>query len=252
MPIRPGKGVLYLAMDRPEQIRRALSRNATEADRDALKRLHMWRGPLPADVAAELTQLIGMCQADDADTLVVDSLKDAVPNLAEEAGGATWNRARQYLVAAGVQPIELHHNVKRGPNGGPPRSIADVYGSVWLTAGAGSVLALHGDPGDPVVTLRHLKQPCDELGPWEVEHDHTRGVSAVRHKLDLLALAARPNYSLTAAAAAVALFEVDKPTRPQIARAGRKLDQLVAAGSLITREFPGNGGLQTEYMQVVP
>jgi hypothetical protein len=42
----------------------------------------------------------------------------------------------------------------------------DVYGSTWLTAGTGSVILLHGEPGDPIVSMHHLKKPVAEGGPY--------------------------------------------------------------------------------------
>ncbi len=40
----------------------------------------------------------------------------------------------------------------------PGRRVQD--GSTWLTSGLGSVIVLDGEPGDPTVELRHLKQPA--------------------------------------------------------------------------------------------
>jgi hypothetical protein len=37
----------------------------------------------------------------------------------------------------------------------------------WLTSGAGSVILLNGQPGDPIVSLHHLKQPAAAVGPLQ-------------------------------------------------------------------------------------
>ena len=91
--------------------------------------------------------------------VIVDSLKDAAVRLSEDAVGAQWNRARQHLLAQGCQVLELHHSTKRGPAGAPISGVADIYGSTWLTSGCGSIILLTGEPGDPIVSFRHVKQP---------------------------------------------------------------------------------------------
>jgi hypothetical protein len=85
--------------------------------------------------------------------------------------GAGYNRARQALVADGRQVCDLRHIVKRGPNGQAPSTVADIYGSTWLTSGAGSVV-LTGEPGDPIINFRHVEQPANEVGPWRLPHHH--------------------------------------------------------------------------------
>jgi hypothetical protein len=249
LPVVPGdRRVLYLTMDRPEQIRRALHRLFSDDERDVLAgRLVVWQGPPPEDLAANPGMLAELCRDADADSCIVDSLKDAAVGLSEDAVGAGWNRARQGALASGVQLAELHHNRKRGANDGPPRALADVYGSAWITAGVGSVVALHGEAGDPIVELRHLKQPMDELGPWQVQHDHDAGISSIVDQVDLFALAARPDYPLTATAAAVALYGTDKPTRAQIAKARRQLDRLVKEGVLVRTEGGRGAGHHAVY-----
>ena len=106
---------------------------------------------------------------------MVDSLKDAAVGLTDDETASGYNRARQLAITAGVQVLELHHLVKRGADGKAPTTLADVYGSAWLTAGAGSVLLLTGDAGDPIVRASHLKQPMEPWGPAEMAHDHAEG-----------------------------------------------------------------------------
>lgn len=65
-----------------------------------------------------------------------------------------------------------------------PTKLEDVYGSAWLTAGAGSVVLLIGEAGDPVVEWRHLKQPAEPVGPFDVEHDHHAGTSSIYYGTD--------------------------------------------------------------------
>lgn len=227
--------ILYLAMDRPRQIARALRRTFDPADRPVLEeRLRVWEGPPPADVARNTDILVALAQLADADTLIVDSLKDAAIGLTEDEIAAGYNRARQKALAHGVQVLELHHLVKRGANGSKPNTLADVYGSAWLTAGAGSVLLVWGNAGDLVVDLAHLKQPAAEVGPMKVLHDHTSGSSSIFHATDLLQLAMAAGMGgIKARDAARAMFDKDNPSDPEKEKARRKLKKLATAGHLI-------------------
>ena len=59
-PIKAGsKRALYLAMDRPAQIARALRRHFTQDERQVLdEKLIVWKGPPPADVAKNLEEVL--------------------------------------------------------------------------------------------------------------------------------------------------------------------------------------------------
>lgn len=240
LPVLEGKRVLYLAGDRPQQIARALLR-AFHRDElaDIGDRLVLGWGPPPADVAKRPELLVELCHAAQADTLVVDSLKDAAIKLTDDEVGATYNRARQLAITSGVEVLELHHLVKRNAEGKAPSSLADVYGSAWLTAGAGSVVVLTGDPGDPVVRALHLKQPREPWGPVWITHDHERGRSSVQTRVDLLELLAVTQVQ-TALSAAQRMYETEKPTRANVERARRQLEQLVRRGLATTT--PGRPG----------
>ena len=115
-----------------------------------------------------------------------------------------------------------------------------MYGSTWLTAGAGSVLLVWGQPGDAVVELSHLKQPVDAIGPLTLLHDHERGVTVVQNEVDLLALV-RTSNGLTAQGAARALFKKESPEPNETERARRRLEQLCKKG-VAHREEPRVGG----------
>lgn len=244
LPVMPDtRPILYLAMDRPQQIRRALGRLFTPEDHDVLReRLIVRPGPPPEDLAVNTDLLACLAEDHGAGTVFIDSLKDAALGLSEDGPAAAYNRARQTAIAAGIELLEAHHMVKRGANGGKPKTLADVYGSTWLTAGAGSVIVLNGDPGDPLVELLHLKQPAAEVGPWRVLHDSTTGLSSVFHATDLVSLAAAYG-DISAKDAAKALAETDKPTPNDVEKARRKLTALVRSGHLIvSRE--GNKSLK--------
>lgn len=239
LPVRPTeRRVLYLAMDRPQQIARGLRRAFHETERDTLsEQLRVWEGPPPGDVARHPDVLLSLAQLADADTVVIDSVKDAAVGLTEDEVAAAYNRARQNCLANHVQVLELHHMVKRGAGGNKPTELADVYGSAWLTAGAGSVLLLWGAAGDPIVEMRHLKQPAGEVGPWRLEHDHSNGTTTVFHGADLLTLVGASGRSgVTAQTVAKEMFETEKPSDSERKKAARKLQRLVDQGLLEKEE----------------
>lgn len=236
--------VLYLAMDRPRQIARALARHFTTDERPVLDdKLRVWPGPPPADIAKNPGLIAALAEEADASVVIIDSLKDAALGLSEDEVGAAYNRARQTALAAGVEVLELHHVVKRGPNGAKPTTLADLYGSAWITAGAGSVILLWGAAGDPIVDLTHLKQPAEPVGPLRVIHDHATGTSSVWQSTDPLAMVQLAGTAgVTAQRLACAMFETDKPDRNEIEKARRRLDKLVRDGLAEAVEGPAPGG----------
>lgn len=247
LPITQADKILYLAMDRPAQIRRALGRAFHRSEADVLRtRIEFWEGPPPGDFAKHPEVLATLAQLAGATHVVIDSLKDAAIGLSEDDTGAAYNRARQKALAAGVQVLELHHMVKRGVNGNKPTELADVYGSAWLTAGAGSVVLLWGAAGDPIVELKHLKQPVGEVGPWRLQHDHDTGTTTIFHGTDILAIVAGAGAAgVTAKAIACQMFETEKPTRAEHEKARRRLDKLVNQGHIQSVELdsdPYSGG----------
>lgn len=233
-PIAPGRGrTLYLAMDRPRQISRSLRRMVGEAWREELdERLVVWKGPPPYDIAKHPSILRDMALEAGADTVVIDSLKDAAIGLNDDEVGAGYNRARQSALVAGVELLELHHG-RKATNGTKRDRLAidDVYGSTWLTSGAGSVFILSGHPGDPIVDLHHVKQPMNEVGPFKLLHDHEIGRTSLHNPTDLVALALSVG-RVTAREAAEALFDTEKPTANEKEKARRRLEGLTREGKL--------------------
>lgn len=243
LPVATGGKVLYLAMDRPAQIARAHGRAFTPEDRELLReRLVVHRGPPPYDLAQNTDVLAHMAADAGAHAIVIDSVKDAAIGLAKDEVGAGYNRARQTALASGVQVLELHHTKKVNTDS-PGGDIDAIFGSTWLTSGCGSVILLSGSPGDPIVGMKHVKQPADEIGPYRLSHDHLTGRLDIMHSTDLFALASRSGgQGLTARDAAAALFDVEKPTRNDIEKARRRLNQLENDGHLVARERTTAGG----------
>lgn len=246
LPVHEVTGpILYLAMDRPRQIRRSMLRQFTPAERSKISgRLLIRVGPPIADLATYPGLLAAMAAEVGAEVVYVDSLKDAAIGLSDDKVGAAYNRARQQVLADGRQICELHHNRKAGAgvtsgHGG----VSDVYGSTWLTSGAGSVVMLTGEPGDPIIEFRHVKQPLNEVGPWRLLNDPQAGQMSVDHQVDLLSIAkASRAHGLTAMAAAGALYDKEKPTRAEVEKARYRLERLAKAG-LLVRVDGARGGL---------
>lgn len=230
-PVQPGAGrVLYIAADRPEQTRRSLQRMVSADHRPLLDDLLVvWRGPLPDDLARRPQQLADMARAKDADTVVVDSLKDVAVKLNEDEVGGLINRAFQAVVSSGIELLGLHHQRKEQRGAGKPKALADVYGSTWITGGCGSVLLLWGEPGDAVIDLSHLKQPAGEVGPVQVLHDQHTGVSTVLEQIDIHTLLRTASDGITVLDAATTLHGAGHSQNHR-EKTRRALESLVRSG----------------------
>ncbi|MFZ1175727.1 MAG: AAA family ATPase, partial [Mycobacterium sp.] len=159
--------------------------------------------------------------------------------LSDDVVGAGYNHARQILLSRGVELVELHHTVKRSSG-----TVADVFGSVWLSSGTGSIIMLTGQPGDPIVGFRHVKQPAQEIGPLTLSHDESTGTISILSSTDPVALAKEAgDEGITARALAAVMFDNSKPTKGEIEKARRQLNTLTGEGSL--RCIPGTTGGST-------
>lgn len=255
LPVAESRRILYLALDRPPQIARALARGLSPAVAPKLReRLAVWSGPLPNTLDKEPHLLAELAAAHRADTVVIDSLKDAVSKLTDDEAAIAYNNARQHALREGVQLLELHHQRKataEAPRG--QRPVLDrVYGSTWFTSGAGSVLFLAGEAGDPAVTLHHLKTVTGEIGPLPVIHNHDRGTSYVEQTLDPVTLLRSATDGLTARELATVLTDEAQPARGDVEKARRHLDRLVRSGLATKTEGAAGGaggGHQARYYQ---
>ena len=81
------------------------------------------------------------------------------------------------------------------------------------------------------MSFHHIKQPACEVGPFKIIPDHDTGRSKTWHSVDLALLAKQPG-GLTAVAAAMAIFETDKPTANEKDKARRRLDKVTGHGFL--------------------
>jgi len=234
------KNVLYLAMDRPMQAKSNLARMFGPQDEDALGKLVFHEGPPPEDFAKNTKLLAEMCEAADADICIIDSLKDAAVPLTDDATGAGWNRSRQEALARGIQLLELHHPRKPGGEQSADKipELADLYGSRWIAAGAGSVIILHGRPGDPVIGVHNRKPVMNVVGPWKMEVCED-GTCKLDSPPDLLhEIGMRGTSGITASEAAQFLFGTATPA--DVKRAKRRLEKL-EQGHIFAQTGGGRG-----------
>ncbi|MCA1833223.1 MAG: AAA family ATPase [Actinomycetota bacterium] len=241
-PVAEDSGnILYLAMDRPAQGARSFRRMVSPDDEDVLRsRLIVWKGPLPFSVVHDPQDLKTFVTEQNASTVFIDSLKDLAPGLTQDEIGSAVNTALQYLIAMEIQVVALHHGRKANADNKRPDKLEDVYGSVWLTAGMGSVVLLWGKPGSDVVELTHLKQPAEPVGPLRIVHDRASGRSTVEHEgptLDILLMRAGKS-GLTLGDASHALFR--SSDKPELERTRRLFQALVKEG--VARYVPGKKG----------
>lgn len=250
-PIRPGqRNTLYLASDRPNQIAKAMRRNTKKAEH--LDRLKVIEGPPPFSIINNPSGLLELAHQAEADTIMIDSLKDIAPNLSDEATGQAVNYAFQICVAEGIEVVANHHPRKASTENKKPNKLDDLYGSTWLTAGAGSVLFLYGKAGDDEVELFHLKQPEMKIegpngGGLKLVHDHETGRSTLANRWDLLQyLQDQGQKGATTTQAAKAKTKKQSPTDSENKSVRRALDRLVkndlASKTEGTRGGPGGSG----------
>ncbi|MGZ4515480.1 MAG: hypothetical protein ACXVX5_12410, partial [Mycobacterium sp.] len=96
-------------------------------------------------------------------------------------------------------------------------TVADVFGSVWLSSGTGSIIILTGQPGDPIVGFRHVKQPAQEVGPLTLSHDESSGKISILSVTSPVALAEEAgDEGITAKGVAVVMFETKNPSKAEI------------------------------------
>jgi hypothetical protein len=173
--------------------------------------------------------------------VIIDSLKDIAWPLSSDEVGSAINRALGGLIAAEIEVISVHHNRKASAENKKPNALADVYGSTWITSGSGSVLSLWGEAGDPLVELTHLKQPVEDVGPLDLEHNHDFGTTRLRERADawsVLQDAGTAGISVQDAAAAI----FGKPSRSQVEKTRRKLQRFADRGFAV----PIRGALRTD------
>ena len=178
MPIvRAEKNVLYAAMDRPTQISGAMKRVFWRHGRVLHERgLRILTGPPSRDLGRNPEFLLDVCLEMDAGVVFIDSLKDGVVGLSNEEVAQGWNKAVQLCLREGVDICVLHHPPKRA--GSDPEKVMDnddSYGSVWLSAGMGSVVQLWAKADSSYVEFTQTKFPVGRMAGMLLRRDNSEG-----------------------------------------------------------------------------
>lgn len=248
-PVTECDRVLYLAMDRPAQIRRAMRRLFHTDELDVVnERLVMHPAPLSADLGKRPDLLLSLAEAVGANRIIVDSVKDAVAKVADDESGGNFNRAVQLCNAHGRPVAALHHQ-RKGQGGAKPDKLEDVYGSTWITAGAGSVVLLWGESGSGSAELLHLKTPSTPVGPLTIEIDTFAGTMDVHGRWDPLVWLSRRGDAGAQVADAARAMTNKEPTKASRDKARRRLDALVARG-LATKSGGGDRNDPATYFAI--
>ncbi len=232
LPVNPViRRALYFVADRPAQFRRSLIRMVEPSQSDELSnRLLLSVGPPPFDLVVAPESFRDVARSVEADMVVVDSLKDFVPDVSRDEVGYAINRAAQLMAADSIETLFVHHERKDRRGGGAP-TIADLHGSRWIAAGAGSVIALDGRPGAAAITLRHLKPPKEPVGPIALRHLKLGGQIVVADS-SKRGGSMPPTAPVTAKLYAEQIG-LDPGVRADVERARRTLDQYVSEGLLV-------------------
>jgi hypothetical protein len=157
----------------------------------------------------------------------------------DEERANMYNRARQLCLAHDIEWIELHHNRKANGDGKEPRSIDDIYGNRFITAGAGSALYFHGEPSDPIVKLAQLKAPYGEFFPKDVAIDKVHGTMEFYEATSIASiLTVAGRAGITTLDIAKQVYGVKAPSKADKERVRRKL-QIMADRGAVTRTHGG-------------
>jgi hypothetical protein len=177
LPVREvPEPLVYLALDRADQIRQSLRRMVPpDADRDLASRLQLIDTfPMGVDLRQEAT-FISWLRDKGATCVVIDSAKDLGYDLNDSAEGQAFNFLVQATLRAGIQILITHHSRKTPRGDRKPLTLNDLHGSQWVAAGAGSVLMLDGEAGPSPKRLFHVKPLAVPMAPLQIELDTMTG-----------------------------------------------------------------------------
>jgi replicative DNA helicase len=242
--------VLYIAADRPIQAMRSLRRMVTEQDRDILDQRWRWERHHRIRITPDNPNvLLDAAEAAEAPLLLGDSIKDLVSGVSTDEGGLAYNNAVQACVANGVEVFMLHHTRKAGSDGRSLLKLDDVYGSTWIPAGAGSVIALNGTPRQGIIKLNQLKMPSEQVGPFDIDIDYPTGTLTTIGRRDLVKWI-RHQGSATTIEAARYMTGKDNPTAAEKKSISRKLARLEKDGEIVGTRSGGQMTIWTPQVSI--
>ena len=170
--------VLYIAADRPRQAMRSLRRMVEDDDRQALDAHLRWEAKRQIRITPDHPERLLEAALEagcEGGAVVLDSIKDLIAKISTDEAGGAYNDAVQLCIVNGIQVLSLHHPRKAPADGRSSLALDDVYGSTWVTAGQGSIIALNGIAGSGVAKLDHLKQPADKIPSMDISIDYETG-----------------------------------------------------------------------------
>lgn len=171
--VRPFERILYVAADRPSQIRSSMARLIPPAEKAVWdKKVMIWEGQLPFDIEKEVDSLAFFATEKrwgdkGAECLVLDSLKDLTSNLTDDDVGARVAYAFRAVLEREIQLLVLHHPRKRSQENKKriDPTMDDVYGSFKFTGSAGTVLYLQPTDESDIKKVFQLKAAEDTMAP---------------------------------------------------------------------------------------
>lgn len=185
LAVRDFKSVLYVAADRPSQIRSSLRRMVNESNRQVWNdRVYIHHGPPEFVINEEPQRLLPFVRElseklnrPPFDCLVLDSLKDVVSKMDENEDGININRSLQSVCQQGLQVGVNIHPRKMGNGRDKERNpiLDDVGGNKNIIAGAGSVLYIGAPGNDGNNELYHLKSPAEPIEGYSIFMERRTG-----------------------------------------------------------------------------
>lgn len=168
--------LVYLALDRADQIRQSIRRMVpTTAADEAIRRLLMIDNLPPTVDLRQVETLIGWLRGMGAGGVVIDSAKDLGFDLNDSSEGQAFNFMVQATLRAGIQILVTHHSRKVPRGDRKPLTLNDLHGSQWVAAGAGSVIMLDGEAGPKPKRLVHVKPLTVPMLPLALTMNHDTG-----------------------------------------------------------------------------
>lgn len=190
MLVQPMARVLYIAADRPSQIKYSIKRMVSEATREHWNsRVFIHEGPLDFTLNDHPELLLPFLDVVSTQHfgglplthLVIDSLKDLVSAMDENEQGIQINHAFQAVCQSGIELAACLHPRKMGSPGKKDERepvLDDVGGNKLITAGAGSVLYI-GSPANGLSKVYHLKSPAGKIEDMMLRFNSHTGRVAV-------------------------------------------------------------------------
>ncbi len=177
------KHVLYVAADRPSQIKYSVQRMVNEGNRGIWnQRVHMHEGPLdftlneaPFKLLPWIRDVADKLEQEPFDCVFLDSLKDLVSAMDENTEGIHINQAFQSVCQQGIELGVMVHPRKLGGDRKSAPILDDVGGSKQIVNGAGSVIFLGSPDENNYQQLYHLKPPAERISNVSLRFEKKTG-----------------------------------------------------------------------------